>query len=242
MSSLLHKLENNEAILLMYAADELPERDRAEVERMLDADPSLRASLDQLRESLGAVAEGLGRLDEQSRPPVPRAVAVRRVGRAVAAWHAMRSTAAPVGVGAKRGLRYPWWVYPAAAAASVLLAFLVWWGNSPESGRRGPVLPATHHSFPYDALVGNLTPSRDTFVIGGGDSAALVTRPPLLDPVGDAETLDDGPATAAADPLDEMERELLALSVTSEADGHTWFADPTTDPAAAGADGPDEIH
>jgi hypothetical protein len=31
-------------------------------------------------------------------------------------------------------LRYPWWVYPSAAAASLLLAFLAWWGHSVDTG------------------------------------------------------------------------------------------------------------
>ena len=39
MSNLLQQLENNEAILLMYLAGELPEPDRVEVEQMLVSNP-----------------------------------------------------------------------------------------------------------------------------------------------------------------------------------------------------------
>ena len=42
MSSLLPQL-NNESLLLMYIADELPAEDRVEVEQMLTIDPGMRA-------------------------------------------------------------------------------------------------------------------------------------------------------------------------------------------------------
>jgi hypothetical protein len=32
--------------------------------------------------------------------------------------------------------RYPWWAYPLAAAASVVIVFLVWWGNADRSEPR----------------------------------------------------------------------------------------------------------
>ena len=48
MSNLLHKLENNEQVLLMYLGDELPPEEHAEVQRMLGTDAGLRAMLDEL--------------------------------------------------------------------------------------------------------------------------------------------------------------------------------------------------
>jgi hypothetical protein len=44
-------------------------------------------------------------------------------------WHVDRLRAQPVKP-MKKGLRYPGWVYPTAAVASVLLGALVWWGIS----------------------------------------------------------------------------------------------------------------
>jgi anti-sigma factor RsiW len=45
MASLLHELENNEAMLLMFLTGELPEEDRMEVVQMLASDGGLRAEL-----------------------------------------------------------------------------------------------------------------------------------------------------------------------------------------------------
>jgi hypothetical protein len=47
----------------------------------------------------------------------------------MAQWHARR-LASPTEATPAPTLRYPWWSYPLAAAASVVLAFLVWWGNT----------------------------------------------------------------------------------------------------------------
>jgi len=48
MPSLLPNL-TNESILVMYLAGELPEEDRAEVERLLTIDAVLRGQLDELQ-------------------------------------------------------------------------------------------------------------------------------------------------------------------------------------------------
>ena len=63
MSSLLQQLENNEAVLLMYLADELPAEDRAEVEQMLATDAGMRAALESLRDVTRRVDEGLAAAD-----------------------------------------------------------------------------------------------------------------------------------------------------------------------------------
>ena len=74
MPSLLQQLENNEAVLLMYLADELPTDDLAEVEQMLANDPGLRAELESLRAAHATVLDGLHELDHQSLPAVSDAV------------------------------------------------------------------------------------------------------------------------------------------------------------------------
>jgi len=140
VASVLQQLENNDAVLLMYLAGELPAEDRAEVERMLAVDAGLRQNLERLRQTYAWVAGALGRQDRAVAPAVPQAVAVRRVGRAMRQWHARRLAAAPPREQAGTSLRYPWWAYPLAAAASVVIAFLVWWGNteSPSLVRQPP--------------------------------------------------------------------------------------------------------
>ena len=130
MQSVLNQLENNDAVLLMYLADELPAADRAEVERMLAVDAALRGQLEHLRAAYGSISDALARDDRAARPAVSEAAAVRRVGRAMRQWHARRLAAVPAPERRTSPLRYPWWAYPLAAAASVVIAFLVWWGNT----------------------------------------------------------------------------------------------------------------
>jgi hypothetical protein len=128
--SVLNQLENNDAVLLMYLADELAAEDRAEVERMLAVDADLRGQLERLGAAHDSVSAALAQDDRAARLAVSEAAAVRRLGRAMRQWNARRLAAAPVPVRQTSSLRYPWWTYPLAAAASVVIAFLVWWGNT----------------------------------------------------------------------------------------------------------------
>ncbi len=126
---MIELLENNEVILLMFLADELPAEDRAEVTQMLASDAGLRRELEQLSRAYEESSDGLRRLDEAN--PIhagAQAVGVRHV------MHAIRQrldkpAPVPGRVRETRKLHYPWWAYPAAAAAAIFLAFLTWWGN-----------------------------------------------------------------------------------------------------------------
>ena len=129
VANVLQQLQSKEAVLLMYLADELPPQDRIEVERMFAADPALGRELERLRDAHDAFVRAMPGLDRASRLPVPQGVAVRRVVAAMRQWHAKRA-ARPAPVPEAPPLRFPWWAYPMAAAASVVIAFLVWWGNS----------------------------------------------------------------------------------------------------------------
>jgi len=84
MSNLLHELENNEAILLMYLAGELPEEDRVEVEQMLASDAALRAELLELAALQDELTGVLARADGSGDQPRREAV-VRQVSRAMTA-------------------------------------------------------------------------------------------------------------------------------------------------------------
>lgn len=85
MADLLHELENNENILLMYLADELPAEDRAEVESMLRTDASLQRELLRLKETLGLVDSTLAQMDATS--PLPqKSMVLGRLSRLMAQW------------------------------------------------------------------------------------------------------------------------------------------------------------
>ena len=127
MSSLLQRLENNEAVLLMYVADELPAEDRAEVEQMLATDASLRAALEELREARDVLDEAL-RSADAGRAIAAAAPAVRRVAREMHQWQARRFAPPPPAESLPE-LRFPWWSYPLATAVALLIAFVVWWGT-----------------------------------------------------------------------------------------------------------------
>src|SRR4051812_12694387 len=113
MSNLLGQLENNEAILLMYLAGELPEEDRAEVEQMLASDPALRALLAELTALQADVDGTLARCDVGAALLPRREAAVRRVARALVAAQAQpepHNDAADQPTGPR--FRIAWWAYP----------------------------------------------------------------------------------------------------------------------------------
>jgi anti-sigma factor RsiW len=141
--TVLEKLDNNEAVLLMYLAGELPAVDRAEIERMLAGDLSLRKQLAGMRLAYETTENALHAVD--SLPPrggraglepgsTAEAAAMRRIGRTMRS-HLARQIAERPAPAAKRGLRYPWWAYPTSAIAASVLAFLVWWANSTGNGQ-----------------------------------------------------------------------------------------------------------
>jgi anti-sigma factor RsiW len=151
MTSLLHQLENNEAILLMYLADELPAEDRADVEQQLASDPALRTELEELRGVQESFAGTMGRLDAETRLPVSESVAVRRATRMLRQWQVDHVNGAAAEEEPVKELRFPWWSYPLTTAAAVLIAFLVWWGNRGERYERpSPNYPMEYASGPVD--------------------------------------------------------------------------------------------
>ncbi len=123
--SILTDIQSNEARLLLYAADELSLADRAQVDQMLAQDAQLRSLLAQLQR---LDAQARVRLDAQSfeLPDVDRAV--------LKAQRAMReATASPAPSTAPAAepmkLPLPWWMYPVAAAAAILVAAAMFVAN-----------------------------------------------------------------------------------------------------------------
>src|SRR5436853_1082332 len=128
---MLHELENNEAILLMYLADELPPDDRAEVAQKLASDDALRAALERLRAVQDATEQMLASPERSS---VSEETAVRQTLRAMVRYQLEQRQKQVAAIDEpRRRLRLPSWTYPFAAAAMLIIAYVAWWGftNSP---------------------------------------------------------------------------------------------------------------
>lgn len=125
MDSLLQQLENNEAILLMYLADELPASDRVAVEQMLKNDANLAAELESLRRTQAGLEQSLRRADAGQPLPISQQAANRQVMRLVNQWvnQKLAREAAPKPMVIVAHARR-WWLYPIAAAAVLLLGFI----------------------------------------------------------------------------------------------------------------------
>ncbi|MBC7784620.1 MAG: hypothetical protein H7144_12350 [Burkholderiales bacterium] len=124
MASVLEQLDSNEAILLMYLANELPGEDRAAVERRLHADAALRAQLDQIRLAYASLDHAFGRAD--SATPLPSTFsAARSFGEAVRIAHRERVSPSGQQALSRRGLYML--LYPASAAAILAMGMLIWW-------------------------------------------------------------------------------------------------------------------
>ena len=83
MVRVIEKLDNNEQVLLMYLADELPAEDRLEVRQMLEVDASLRHEFEHLQSAHQLIGEQLAHLDDASPLAVNADFAARRIGREI---------------------------------------------------------------------------------------------------------------------------------------------------------------
>jgi anti-sigma factor RsiW len=119
-----HPLDQ-EAILLLYLAAELPAADREEIERMLESDPNLRSELDQLRQVQEAAHAALRQSDAQTGRSEP---AAGRAAGEIERWAAHRASPRLAGASRARSWSIPRWAYPIAAAAVLAIAFVAWWG------------------------------------------------------------------------------------------------------------------
>jgi hypothetical protein len=126
MRSLLSQLDSNEALLLMYLADELPQQDRVQVARMLEQDEELRAQMETMRALMQNEERdlaGAARVDDIS--------AERAIRNTITAMRARTAETHQEGdaVQQEEGWRMPGWAYPVAAAAILLIAFSVYLEN-----------------------------------------------------------------------------------------------------------------
>jgi anti-sigma factor RsiW len=210
----IEKLENNEHILLMYLADELPAGDRADVERMLAADASLRRGWQELQALHATVGHGLGRLDEISPMPVNADFALRQVGRAMRqkmAQPAIASAAAASG----RAPRSWWWLYPTVTAASIAIIAMVWLNRqqSPTSmpAAYPPLLPSDSPEPLADSQ--NANESDDELLI---DSFTPSAGSEQKDVRAADEDSKQRVATGDVVPQDEISRYLLSATASEQ--------------------------
>src|SRR5580700_6077554 len=124
MKSYLQQLENHEAILLMYLANELPEADRTEVDEMLVADPKLRNELENLRQTQELAFDTLAALDAVSRPPVAPMRVQNQVSQLVHEWLDRRRRAEAIAGSPQR--RIQWFRTAFATAASLVIVCYIW--------------------------------------------------------------------------------------------------------------------
>ena len=161
---------------MLYLAEEMAPAERSAFQQRLASDEALAAELETLRAAQQAAFEAIDRADRSSRLPASQGVAVRRVIRAIQQWQIRRIK--PTLEPARRGLPLPWWCYPAAAAASIITAFLVW------SSRQevGPTLPATTHqqwAERQEDDLANWMDSSFAFDDAGGGSVEFILGTPL---------------------------------------------------------------
>jgi len=113
------------ALLLMYLADELSPKDRAELEIRLRADAGLSAELERLRTAQEFFDGAMKAMDFGQTASASDAAAAERADRAIRVWAAARNSRPRQTKPKERFL--PWWSYPLASAAAVLVA-VVYWG------------------------------------------------------------------------------------------------------------------
>ena len=127
MSNLLSELENNEVVLMLYLAGELPQEDRIEVQQMVERDSALRAQCIAMDRLVSRAALSFG-TDTALAAAAPAERARQRLSPVFRQWTTQRlSRPAPIPEVAIR--RTPWFMYPLGAAAIILVAIAVFWSS-----------------------------------------------------------------------------------------------------------------
>jgi anti-sigma factor RsiW len=134
MRDLTARLGDAESVLLLYLAGELSADERSRVDEALANDAGLRDVVVRLRAMLDECDRALTRLDDadfggQAMRLDRQAAVDARASEVVRNWIAQpRAAAEPL---RRRTRDAPVWTYPFAAAAAILLGFLIYWGRAP---------------------------------------------------------------------------------------------------------------
>ncbi len=154
MKSLLHTLEGNESVLLMYLFDELPADDRAEVEAMLATDAGLRSELAQLSAMYDTVGGMLQTADVKIKSARAEAAVKRQIYKTIDQWNTRRVLAAPA-MPVRRRSNLRWVIYSSGVAAMLLIGYLFYWGLSADLGGNsiGPMVVDNSWSPQNDEMI-----------------------------------------------------------------------------------------
>ncbi len=128
MSNLLSQLENNEAVLMLYLAGELPQEDCIEVQRMLERDTALRAQCIAMDRLVNRAALSFG-MDTALAAAAPTERARERLSPIFRQWTAQRLSQPAQAPQVIAAGHTPWFLYPLAAAAIILVAVAILWSS-----------------------------------------------------------------------------------------------------------------
>ncbi len=190
MKSILNELPDDESILLLYLANELPSGDRQKVEQRLAADGELRAKLQELSQLRDFCQNSIRSLDEHESGEHMESAAMRRAGRMLQQWALRRRRPAEAAPQIARSI--PWLRYGLSAAAMMGLVYLVWWSNH-------PVAPIT------DQIVDSVNTGDQAPPADAADTLSPEVKLSMLLNTMDASAADDVP-----------DRQVVALGVKSD--------------------------
>ena len=190
MKSILNQLPDDESILLLYLANELPPGDRQKVGQRLAVDADLRGKLQELSQLRDFCQNSIRALDEQESAGHIESAAMRRAGRMLQQWAARRRRPGEAAQPIVRPI--PWLRYGLSAAAMMGLVYLVWWSNHPVMPNADRIVDSTHG--------GDQTPPAAV-----ADSLSPEVKLSLLLNTMDAAAADDAP-----------DRQLVAVGVKSD--------------------------
>jgi hypothetical protein len=116
--------DHQSGLLMMYLADELSPRDRADLEQRLRTDTVLAAELEKLRSAQETFDGAMKALEFGQASKTSDAAAAERVNRAVRQWASARLARPKPPVRKDRIM--PWWGFGLATAAGILVAVVFW--------------------------------------------------------------------------------------------------------------------
>lgn len=200
--------DDDQALLLMYLAGELPPAELEAVALRLKSDAALRAKLAELRAAQAVYLQTLQALDAAEAPPIPDEVSRRQAARLVRQW-TTRRLMQPRAAARPRAAALPWWSYPVAAAAAILIAVILY-GVRHNTARQSQLVELEKPSSLYDKAVAS-TP----------DDSPAAAIAELTDSQ-QAELLDafgrGGDSSQSGGSLDEADRSINSLRAADDLD------------------------
>ena len=206
MASLLHELENNEAMLMMFLTGELPAEDHAEVAQMLASDPGLRAELGRIQGAYDSAIGALVKLDDDHSAIPAENHAIRQAMRAMKQWQVDRLSRQPIVLTPAR-VKFPVWMYPLASVAALLIGTIAWWG------------------FGGQFNLGKTTTDGTATVATTGTEVATVVTPADDQTANQLDKSIESDIPATEQPNGIADAEIQANSLADRSDA-TWVASP----------------